>query len=535
MRSQLTTTLALASALLLGSAIAQDSAPADASGAGPLESAVPAVPTTALLLRLRDGGIRWGEIVEHDATGLRFRLLSHGGEVSLPWEFLDPAQEEELRTDFGYVDVTSEELMIAADRLVLTDGREIVGVILLREGPNFLVKVDGNELAIPKRRVTSLTGGQLIPALDVYSREELYGQYLATLDESDPVAQTELAELCERILDFVAAEEHYQAALDLEPTEGVEAIRFSLERAAVKAKQQLQIDFLHASEVMRKRGHFDEALKRLAAFPEMFPGSPLILNAAKQEVRTAELRDVAASKLVQRRWNYWAKRLLRTAAKEMDLDAAQAFAAGELSEQIKKGVHLDLLKHVSEAIPLEAVSDYWGMRRKVRYTTASYGQATWLLGKERANAGTTADPKEAKKAPETAMSKERAAFAEKMKRFQQNQQRAARARGGASDAELAETFWLGLSGGLRANWMFAYYVEFGGDHELRDHQYTPNCSFCGGTGGREVISLGGTSGAKGTNGSRGSGGGRAKLSSGMQVVKCPTCQGIGVTRRIYYR
>ena len=206
MRSYLSTTLVLAGALLLGPALAQDLVPADAAGAGPVEAAVPGVPTTAILLRLRDGGIRWGEIVEHDATGLRFRLLSHGGEVALPWEFLDPAQEEELRVDFGYVDVSSEELMIAADRLILTDGREVVGVILLREGPNFLVKVDGNELAIPKRRVASLTGGQLVPALDVYSREELYGQYQATLDESDPVAQVELAELCERIL----------ASLDLE-------------------------------------------------------------------------------------------------------------------------------------------------------------------------------------------------------------------------------------------------------------------------------------------------------------------------------
>lgn len=543
MRSHLSITLALTGALLLSSALSQDPAPTGNDGASPLESAVPAAPVNALLLRLRDGGIRWGEIIEHDAIGLRFRLLSHGGEVQLPWEFLDPSQEEELCQDFGYVNVSSEELMIQADRLVLTDGREVVGVILVREGPNFLVKVGGNELAIPKRRVASLTGGQLIPALDVYSREELYGQYLATLDESDPVAQVELAEICERILDFVAAERHYQAALDLGPDEGVEGIQFSLEHAAIKAEQQVQIDFLHETEVLRKRSRFDEALIRLEGFAQMFPGSPLIMDASKQQVRTAELRDVAASKLVQRRWSYWAKRLLREAAKRMDLDQAQGFAAGELSEKIQKGVHLDVLKHVSQAIPLEAISEYWAMRRKVRYITASYGQATWLLGKGRALAGNTKGEKAAKAAPESAMSKERAAFAEKMKRFQQNQQRAARARGGASDAELAETFWRTLPTGNRASWMYAYYVEFGGDHELRGHQYTPNCSYCGGTGGKEMIALGGASSGNGGAGRGGSGAGRggsgggsrAKLTSGMQVVKCPTCQGIGVTRRIYYR
>ena len=466
MRSLFRTTLILAGATLFGSASSQAGMLQEAAAALPLEVSVPSVPASALLLRLRDGGIRWGEIVEHDATGLRFRLLSHGGEVSLPWEFLDPAQEEELREDFGYVDVSSEELMITADRLVLIDGREVVGVILVREGPNFLVKVGGNELAIPKRRVASLTGGQLIPALDIYSREELYGQYLAVLDETDPVAQVELATLCERILDFVGAARHYQAALDLEPTEGVAAIELKLARAGEKALQQVQIDYLREAEVLRKRGRFDEALARLGAFAENFRGSPLVIDAAEQQVRTAELRDVAASKLVKRRWGYWAKRLLREAARGMSFDQAQAYVTGELSQHVRRGVHIDVVKHISQAIPLEAINDYWGVRRKVRYSTASYGQATWLLGKDRARAGTERKAKEVEVAPESALSKERAAFAEKMKRFQQNQQRAARARGGANDAEFAETFWGSMPAGKRANWMFAYYVEFGGDHEL---------------------------------------------------------------------
>lgn len=527
-----------ATGLAAGSAAQDTSLPEPGQDVETLGAGAPAIPLAATMLRMRDGSIRWGEIVAHDPDGLNFRLLAHGGEVRLGWDMLDPAEENELRELFGYVDVASEELMIIADSLVLNDGRTVTGVIIDREGPNFLVKVDGNLQAVPKRRVASLTSGQLMPALDVYSREELYGQYLANLDETDAASHVELARLCERILDFSAASTHYAAALELGvPTDEEEALRFAATRAGTKAKQQEQIDFLRETDTLRKRGQFDEALLRLAGFPQAFPGSPLVQDAAEKLLRTEQLRDEAARKLVQRRWTYWAKRIARVAQKELSLQAAESYATGQLTEEIQKRVHADVVKNISTAIPLEAIGEYWATRRKGRFASTSYGKATWLLGPERARAGATDEKKEEKREKETALDRERVEFEKKLKRFLDNQQRAAQRRGGADDAEEAAEFWSTISGSSRASWLFAFYVEFGGAYELSARPRTPNCTTCGGTGGREVVAIGGGGGGNDRSGGSGGrrGGGSNTVTSGLDIVECPTCHGVAVTRRLYYR
>ncbi|MEE8468410.1 MAG: hypothetical protein V3T22_08145, partial [Planctomycetota bacterium] len=150
-----------------------------------------------LLLRLRDGSSHWGSIDEHDADGLRFHLLSHGGLVHVPWTLLHPPQEAELRERFGYVDLAQDELMVDVDRLLLVDGREVTGMILSRSGEHYVVKTDGNLQMVPKARVQSITKGLLVPALDVFTREELYGKFRGETQLDDPDSQLELAHRCE--------------------------------------------------------------------------------------------------------------------------------------------------------------------------------------------------------------------------------------------------------------------------------------------------------------------------------------------------
>ena len=94
----------------------------------------------ALMLKLRSGQIRWGHILDHDPDGFRFTLLSHGGVASVAWAALDPSQQQELREKLGYVDVATDELMVEVERLILVDGHEVVGVILSREGTDFVLR-----------------------------------------------------------------------------------------------------------------------------------------------------------------------------------------------------------------------------------------------------------------------------------------------------------------------------------------------------------------------------------------------------------
>ena len=67
---------------------------------------------TPTMLRLRSGAIQWGEVLEHTPDGVVFRRFDTGGVVRLSWKFLDPSQERSLRTEFGYIDTSSEILYV---------------------------------------------------------------------------------------------------------------------------------------------------------------------------------------------------------------------------------------------------------------------------------------------------------------------------------------------------------------------------------------------------------------------------------------
>lgn len=489
-------------------------------------------PQDVMMLRLRSGDIHWGSIADHDPDGLRFALLSHGGTVELPWSLLDPAQSRKLRERFGYVDVSTDELMVDVETLVLVDGREVSGVILSREGDHFVLKRDGNLQMVPKSRVRNTLRGGRVPALDVYSREELYTMHAAELDVDDPEDHLELAEVCEQILDFEHAAEHYREALELDPDAGQGAVEASLARAERKAEQQAQIEYLREVDILRRRGRFDEAIAMCEDFSRAFPESPLHVEAEEARQKVLLARDDAIREEVRKLWFDHTRRVARRAAKDLDYEAAIAFADEGYHERVLEEVTEDVQEQISPKIQADDVLAYWATRKKVRYQPATYGEGTWLLGEDRALAGTEDESEEEVAGNER--DAQRKGLEEKVAKFLDAQRRSRQRRTRAEQVDEHQTFWAGLSVDDKAQWIRAYYVEFGGDFELRDRPRLPNCPTCGGKGVREVIDsgVGGTGRGGGGRGGRGAsqGGG-----GGVHLLACPTCRGIGRQRRVYYR
>lgn len=526
MTNRLTLAAALALMLVAAPVGAQDEAldqatiEAPAGGANEAEDAFALVPLPPLedvmMLRLREGAIHWGAVVEHSADGLRFQRLDDGGMTEVGWELLDPRQEQELRELYNYVDVSAEELYVDAERLVLVDGREITGVILSRDGNDFVIKVDGNLQVVPKARVARVVRGERLPALDVYTREELYGMFAAELDAEDIESQLALAGKCEQILDFEHAVTHYEAALAL-TTEARPEIEFALDRAREKAAQQEQVDWLRNADRLRKRGRFDEALERLEAFAAAFPGSPLTEDSRKARERVLIARDEAIRELVRRRWNYWAQRVARSAASDLDYASAIAFAQETLGQEIRARVLADVQAQISEEVAPEQIEEYWATRRLRRYKSVSYGFGTWLLG-DRARAGIE---REELRSSAGELDDARRDLEEKIGRFLEAQRAQRRSRS-ARDAQADfEEFWSQFPPSTRANWIRAYYIEFSGDYDLRERPSLRNCPSCAGTGVHEVLAVGG--------------GGQEERQTGVHLVTCSACRGSGILRRIYYR
>ncbi|MDP6955346.1 MAG: hypothetical protein QF599_05175, partial [Planctomycetota bacterium] len=328
------------------------------------------------MLRLRSGDILWARVVEHTPEGVFVERLSNGGRASLTWGFLDPLQEEELRMRYGYVDLAQEEIMIEVDQLLLSDGSEVVGKVISREGDTLTVKVDGNLLLIPKIRVAASGATVRVPALDIYTRDELYGQLLVATAPDDPEAQLALARDCERILDYAHAVLHYQKASELDPELHADEVAYGMARAEQKAVLQEQIDYLAEADHLRKRGKFDEALAMCESFAERFPDSILQEDALKGRDRVLRGRDEALRELVARRWHYWVTRLAKVAAVgsyEQAIDYLDENMGKEVLDRV-----LDDARRITAEIGEDDVTAFWVERKRGRWKRASYGYGTWL-------------------------------------------------------------------------------------------------------------------------------------------------------------
>ncbi|MDP6408344.1 MAG: hypothetical protein QGI46_03115 [Planctomycetota bacterium] len=484
-------------------------------GGTPFEPAVPQAPLS--MLRFRDGSIQWGRILEHTSDEVSFERIDTGGLVRAPWGLLDPVQENDLRMRFGYIEVEGEEIMMTAQLLVLIDGSEIVGKILGYTEKEIIVKDQSGTRYVSKALVRDTRDGLWVSALELYTKEELYNQEFVGIDIEDAQAHFDLAVYCERILAFSHALEHYLAAQSLDGQFMADELAVIIPRVEIKVGQQEQLDFLAAVDQLKRRKNYDEALTQLEVFDGLFEESPLHVDRLKLADRIVKARDKHVREEVKRRWYLAVERLSGVAARGKGYEETLGYLDETMSEEILAYAYESVLGLWAE-VESDQVRQMWLERKPGRWRPASYGLGTWLLGEERALAG---GPVQAQAAPASERDQERAALEERIAAFLRNQEMAKAARGSEEDEEDLEAFWAGLSYAARKNWIVAYYAENSGEVELRKKPELHNCRECGGTGTREVL----------YTGSARSGG----PPSGMRLVACETCKGIGRTRRVRYR
>lgn len=479
-----------------------------------------------IMLRLRSGQILWGSIVAHDPETLEFHRLENGGHVSLPWGLLDPDEENELRLRFGYVDAVVEEVMTKADRFVLDDGTEIIGVVLGRTDDFINVKRASGMQPVPKRRLAGSPTMVQVPALDIFTKEELYQNRVfeqqSNLNRSGTPgarAHYEMAQYCERLFDFAHALHHYKIADKLDPTFNTDMVQGALARTELKAANQEQVDHLAEIDLWRARKQYQKALALVQSFPSTYPNSPLMEDWNKMRERLGRAQEADLRDQVVKRWHYWANALAKRIAREVDsYEGATALADEGLGEELLQNVHADLAK-IAPEITIDEVRKLWDERKGGRFRQASYGLGTWLLGKDRARA--ELEKEEDGDAPAKGSAAEaRQKYEERLKRYFENQTIARKAASGqTSEADDPEVFWKDWKVANRAQWILAYYVENSGDFSVERVRFS-NCRECGGTGTREIIFTGGA-----ISGS----------TSGLQIVPCPTCHTVAVVRRVRYR
>jgi len=487
--------------------------------------------TKTTMLRLRDGNIAFGDIVAHDPDGIRFRRLETGGEVPLPWATLDPTEADELRLRYGYVETEAEEIVIDADRIELANGAELIGRIVDRTDTHLWVKRAEGTVPIPKTQVRGTITTVLAPALDIFTREELYQEKASELQgrldapgRSGAMANEELARYAERLFDFVHALQHYERAAALDPNYESEAIGGAIARAKEKAALQQQVDHLAEIDLQRARKRYDKAIELLGRFRAQYPKSPLLADLAKLQDRVAKSQERDLREEIVSRWHFWTVRLAREAARKPTFEEIQGYLDEKMAEDVVKKVRDDV-QTIAPGIEEDQVRRLWGERKGGKYRTASYGLGTWLLGESaRAELDQTKDKKDAEPEKGT-QSEARKKLADRIKRYLENQKISASSGGREGEEDDPQVFWDDWNWAGRSQWVLAYFAEKSGEFKDVQSRFSP-CRDCGGTGARDVLFTGNAGSSEDSN---------AGAKAGSTLVPCPSCHTIGIVRRIRYR
>ncbi len=487
-----------------------------------------------MLLKLADGGSLWGRIFGHDSERLSFQRLDNGGVVRLPWKQLEPTQSGALLEEFGYVDHSGDELTVEADRLQLDDGTEIIGRIVSRTELEIYVKTADRLVPVPKRRISGAVTSVVVPALDVFTRDELYRAEADKLDPRSAQSELDLAKYCERIYDFTRALEHYKAAQEIDPGFDKGSLKPTILRVQEKAANQAQLDYLYEVDSMRARGQYDAALRALDAFLQKWPDSTLKSEVDRKKKQVEKSRLAALRELVSKQWYKWAERLADKQAKTegATLESSLAFVSEKMKDELLAAVTADLQRAVGKSVKPEEIKKLWEARPRPRFRRASYGQGTWLLGDAAALKQYGKDPPKAADAPKTGAEAERAKIEDKIKRYLANQQIVAKKKAEAGQKEGEESdqeiFWRTWTSYARSQWLLAYYAENGGDLKIVK-EVLSNCAECGGTGTREMINTGSA-----RSNPQGQQPGQGANSAGLVVIDCPACHRVGRVRRVTF-
>jgi tetratricopeptide (TPR) repeat protein len=489
------------------------------------------VPST--MLRLRSGAIAFGEILAHDPEGIRFRMLETGGEVPLPWSTLDPVEADEMRLRYGYVQADAEELMLDADRLELANGAEVVGRIVERTDTHIWVKRAEGTVPIPKTSVRGAITSVQAPALDVFTREELYQEKafelqgrLAADGRSGAQAHDELARYAERLFDFAHALEHYQRAAALDPTYEAARLAQDVARATSKAALQQQVDHLAEIDLQRARKRYDKAIELVTQFRTLYPKSPLLADLAKLQERVAKSQERDLRAEIVSRVHFWTVRLARETGRKAVFEEVQGYLDEKMAEDVMQKVRDDV-QTIAPGVEVDQVRRLWGERKGGKVRTATYGLGTWLLG-ESARAELDQTKEKAAAEPEKgSQSEARKKLEQRIQRYLENQKLTRSSGGGeASDDEDPQVFWEGWTSAGRSQWVLSYFAEKSGEFRDLVARFDP-CRECGGTGARDMLFTG-NAGSAGEDG-------KGAAQAGSVLVPCPACHTLGIVRRVRYR
>lgn len=424
--------------------------------------AAPAAPFE--VLRLRDGSLIHGTITSFDeASGVTVSRLDTGGVLELRWEHFPAEEVKRIKASRGFTGEDAEPWLVDVVHLIMRNGTTETGVLQEGGGANtYVLRRRGSVDSFSRHLVRTVESAQ-VEGLEVFGAEELYLEIVASLGPpSDASQHLELAIACEGAKLYEAAKDHFLAVREQSPKLKVDLVNSRLAQIAIKlenAAETAELDRIR-SQLYKKR--FAEARALAAEFRLDYPGSRQLRDLDQLEADIDRKKTELFSKRVVA--DYFGKleqsidRLARDTA--VSLDVARDLCDNDIHPQIVTALAQDY------AMPEATVAKLWEERSGGSVRTASYGDGTFILGKEKAlSFGRVGGEEESQNGAETGDDFDDLVEKVKKQREALVQQRksAARSGGGLEDSgPTPDEWWTLADSDARRRWLTAYYCEFAG-------------------------------------------------------------------------
>ena len=469
-------------------------------------------------MRLRDGRLLVGTIVEHDLDGLAMVAALDGGRFQLVWSDLFPGEADRLRDQFGYRN-EAQVPMTEAHRILLTNGRELVGRILRQDSRKLELRMKETTSIIPLQQMAAPPEPIVVEAASILTPQQFYSEQLPTVDAEDAKAQLEFAQELEVMFALEESHRHYGICEQLAAAVGDSAMVKRAQGAMSKLERTLanraEAEYIEQIRQLMHRGRFTQAGERIDGYEDSFP-EPALRGEFLQLADTFEpRRAVAGTRYLERHWYPRVLGVLKRKALDEDvrLDEAMAWLEGELPIQVRNQLITEMDDIFAE-LELEQVDELWAARfeQGANSHSANFGDGSWILGEERAKAGLRDAEEEDDGSGKSEAQRE---MEERMKRYMDNLEAQRRARSSGDEDVSPEDWWRRATVTQRFQWLMAYYAEFSGDYEVLHVRFS-HCSTCTGQGFLETLEVS-------SQGSR------------TRREKCPTCHGVQVRRALSFR
>ena len=465
------------------------------------------------VVRIIDGRLLVGEILEHDLDGLVVQSARNGGTYRLSWGDLFPGEAERLKTGFGYR-TSFETPTVSADRLLLVNGQQITGRILRRDNDEIEIRSRGLTTVVPTVRLAAPPEKVVVDADQVLTPEQFFNERLPQVDEADPMALFDFARELEAVAAYDQALAQLQQAeiLAVDDNALLSRIEGAIPRIETAIEHRVETDKLRSIRTLMYRERFTEAEALLEEFATEHSDSPVYEDYIKVVEKFEGQREAAMVRYLERNWYKRSASLLKKKAldRKANVEQLQQYATGELPELMREQMAEELASMKEDLSPSE-VGRLWAERLedKPKRHQAGFGNGTWILGEAQARAGL----KEEEGEEEDGRSAAEKELQDRYKRYLDNLERSRRA-AGTDTEQTPEDWWSNASASSRFQWLLAFYAEYSGDFELVRVVFD-ECSTCNGDGSVEIIEIGGN--------------------AQPQRKKCPTCHGVTIRRSIFFR